>query len=261
MTADRPPFDPARIRAVAFDGYGTLFDYGIPHFRVDVATELAAQGIETDLDEFFQTWQRSYRLGDVWAFEERADPTPAGWPTPLALNGTLPDWHSQWEIWRRQFQAALDHHGIAGDATAAADRFRRALSVAPAFEEAHEAVEELAARGYLLGLLSNADEDFLQSALSRARLRFSVIQSSESLRTYKPHRAIFRALADRFGVALEEILYVGDSPFADVAGGANAGTRTAWIRREETAFPAHLPAPDVTASRLTDLLDILRGAA
>lgn len=253
-------FNPDRIRAVAFDGYGTLFDYGMPHFRVDVAATLADQGIEVDLDEFFQTWQRSYRLGDVWDQSERTDAGIAGWPTEGALNGPLPNWHSQWEIWRRQFQAALDHHGLQGDAAAAADRFRAALSDAPAYEDAHATVETLAERGYLLGLLSNADEDFLQSALSQARLRFSVIQSSESLRAYKPHRAIFQALADRFGVAPEEILYVGDSPFADVAGGANAGTRTAWIRREEAAFPAHLAPPDVTVTQLTQLLDTLRGA-
>jgi len=250
-------FDPARIRAVAFDGYGTLFDYGMPHFRVDVAAELAAQGVEVDLDEFFQTWQRSYRKGDVWDQSDRTEQGIAGWPTERSLNGPLPGWHSQWEIWRRQFQAALDHHELDADAAAAADRFRTALSAADAYPEAHEAIEGLAARGMLLGLLSNADEDFLQGALSRARLRFSVIQSSESLRAYKPHRAIFQALAHRFGMEPDEILYVGDSPFADVAGAANAGLRTAWIRREETSFPEHLAPPDVTLMQLTDLLEIL----
>lgn len=254
----RPPFEPSRIRAVAFDGYGTLFDYGMPQFRVDVAAELADQRVEVeDFDAFFLTWQRSYRAGDVWDQSDRTDPGPKGWPSESALNGPLPDWHSQWEIWRRQFQAAIEHHDVSCEAAAAADRFREALSVAPAYPEAHDAVEGLAARGYLLGLLSNADEDFLQAALSRARLRFSVIQSSESLRAYKPHRSIFLALAARFGVEPGEILYVGDSPFADVAGAANAGLRTAWIRREEVAFPEHIAPPDVTLTALTDLLDVL----
>lgn len=255
------PFDAQRIRAVAFDGYGTLFDYGMTHFRVDVAAELEAQGATVeDFDEFFLTWQRSYRAGDVWDQSDRTEQGPRGWPTERALNGPLPDWHSQWEIWRRQFQAAIDHHGVDCDAVGAADRFRASLSVAPAYPEAHDTVEGLAARGYLLGLLSNADEDFLQAALSRARLRFSVIQSSESLRAYKPHRAIYVALADRFAVEPGEILYVGDSPFADVAGAANAGLRTAWIRREETAFPEHIAPPDVTLTSLSELLDLLPGA-
>ena len=250
-------FDPSRIRAVAFDGYGTLFSYGMSDFRNEVGAILAEQGIEVDLDEFFPTWQRSYRLGDVWDQTDRDDHGPAGWPTQRALNGPLPGWHSQWEIWRRQFQAALDQHGLDGDATAAANRFRRALSDADPYPEAHDALEALAARGYLLGLLSNADEDFLQSAVSRARLRFSVIQSSESLRAYKPHRAIFNAVAERFAVAPDEVLYVGDSPYADVAGATNAGLRTAWIRRDEAALPEHIQQPDLTIAQLTELLDVL----
>ncbi|MEX2032913.1 MAG: hypothetical protein WEA81_08610, partial [Dehalococcoidia bacterium] len=73
MTSDAgTPFDPSRVRAVAFDGYGTLFDYGMPHFRIDVASVLAKQGVEVDLDAFFQTWQRSYRAGDVWDQNDRA---------------------------------------------------------------------------------------------------------------------------------------------------------------------------------------------
>jgi len=251
------PFDPSRIRAVAFDGYGTLFDYGMSHFRLEVGAILAEQRIEVDFDEFFPTWQRSYRLGDVWDQDDRDQHGPTGWPTQRALNGPLPDWHSQWEIWRRQFQAALDHHELGGDATIAANRFRHALSHADAFAEVHDAIEALATRGYLLGLLSNADEDFLQSAVSRARLRFSVIQSSESLRAYKPHRAIFQAIADRFSVQPDEVLYVGDSPYADVAGAANAGLRTAWIRRDEAPLPEHIAPPDVTIAQLTELLDFL----
>ncbi|MQC48513.1 MAG: HAD family hydrolase [Chloroflexi bacterium] len=258
-TDSHSPFDPSRIRAVAFDGYGTLLSYGMSDFRLEVASILVDQRIDVDLDEFFPTWQRSYRLGDVWDQADREVHGPTGWPTDRALNGPLPPWHSQWEIWRRQFQAALDHHGLDGDATDAANRFRRALSDANAYIEAHDALEALATRGYLLGLLSNADEDFLQSAVSRARLRFSVIQSSESLRAYKPHRAIFNALADRFAVSPQEILYVGDSPFADVAGAANAGLRTAWIRRNDASLPEHIRPPDVTIALLTELLDLLEG--
>jgi len=253
------PFDPSRIRAVAFDGYGTLFDFDMPQFRVEVSRLLAEQGLEVDHDAFFETWQKSYRVGDVWDQSDRTDLGPTGWPTDRALNGPLPPWHSQWEIWRRQFQAALDTHSLDGDSTAAADRFREALSVAAAYPEAHETVDGLAQRGLLMALLSNADEDFLQSALSRARLRFSIIQSSESLRAYKPHRAIFLALCERAACHPSEVLYVGDSPFADIAGARNAGLRTAWIHRTDHPLPVHIAPPDVHLQTLDGLLDLLPG--
>jgi len=129
------------------------------------------------------------------------------------------------------------------------------LAHAPAFPEAFEAVEKLASRGLLVGLMSNADEDFLQSAVSFNRLRFSVIQSSESLRVYKPHRASFSALCSRFGVEADEVLYVGDSAQTDVLGSLHAGMRAAWVHRnEDTKYPEDVPPPDLEVASLLDVV-------
>ena len=99
------------------------------------------------------------------------------------------------------------------------------------YDDAAEAVNGLASAGLTVGLFSNADDDFLQPAITRSGLRFSVIQTSQSLRAYKPHPVAFEALADRLGRAPEEILYVGDSAYADVHGAVRAGLRSAWVRR------------------------------
>lgn len=248
-----PPFDPTAIRAVAFDGYGTLFDFTMAHFRVEVSSLLLAQGIAVDHEAFFETWTKAYAQGDVWT-RDPGDPRPA---LDRMLAGPLPDWHSQWEIWRRQFAAALATHEVRGDAEAAADHFRARLSESPPYPDALDTVERLHARGYALALLSNADEDFLQSATVRARLRFSVIQSSESLRAYKPHHAVFGALCGRLGLEPGEVLYVGDSPIADVTGAQHAGLRAAWLRRTETPYPERAPKPDVHLDALAGLLDAL----
>lgn len=248
-------FDPSRVRAVGFDGYGTLFDFTTPDFRQHVAMILATQGIELDLDRFYETWVRSYAKAGVWPPRSEGEMVAT---SDHALNGPLPDWHSQWEIWRRQFAFALEDHGAEGDPGAAADHLRKVLSHAAPYDDARATIDGLAERGLVLGLLSNADKDFLQSALSRARLRFSVIQSSESLRAYKPHRAMFLALCARFGVEPHEVLYVGDSPYADVNGARNAGLRAAWVRRDETAYPAErVGQPDLEIDALRDLLDLL----
>ena len=252
----RPPFDASTIRAVAFDGYGTLFNFVNRDFHFAVTTILAEQGIETDIDAFFQTWVSSYSKAGVWADarvgDERPDPNHV-------LNGPLPDWHSTREIWRRQFNVAFEHYGLTGDGAAAADYLRAQLSHVDAYPDAHDTIEELARRGYLMALLSNADEDFLQSALSRARLRFSIIQSSESIRAYKPHRAIFAALCARASCEPNEVLYVGDSANADVSGAQNAGLRTAWVRRDERPYPERSAPPDLTIDQLAELLPMLPG--
>lgn len=248
-----PPFDPSAIRAVAFDGYGTLFDFTMTHFRVEVTSLLLKQRIAVDHEAFFDTWTKAYVQADVWPRE----PAGTGHMFERMLTGPIPDWHSQWEIWRRQFAAALATHTVSGDAEAAADHFRACLSESRPYADALETIEELHARGYALALLSNADEDFLQRALVQARLRFSVIQSSESLRVYKPHHAVFGALCGRLGLEPGEILYVGDSPMTDVTGAHHAGLRTAWLRRTETPYPERAARPDVHLDTLAGLLEAL----
>ena len=251
-------FDPSTIKAIAFDAYGTLFNITNTDFHIAISRLLAEQEIEVeDMDAFFDFWVKAYGKAAVWAEARAASGGAAG--GDLELNGPLPAWHSTHEIWRRQFGVAFEHYGMSGDSAAAADALRARLALADPYPDAHDTVEALAQRGYLLGLLSNADEDFLQSALSRARLRFSIIQTSESLRAYKPHRAIFEAFCLRARCEPHEVLYVGDSPIADVGGAQNAGLRTALVKREERPISERARPADVVVAQLADLVPILDG--
>ena len=103
-------------RAVAFDGYGTLFNFANADFRIAVSTILAEQGIETDHDAFFRTWVSSYSRAGVWQMARGEGQGP---DYDLVMNGPLPAWYSTWEIWRRQFGVAFEQHGVTGDGAAA----------------------------------------------------------------------------------------------------------------------------------------------
>jgi 2-haloalkanoic acid dehalogenase type II len=226
---ERAPFDPTAIRAVAFDGYGTLFDWD---FRVALADFLSQRGHAVDYEAAAKTFSsEAFSAVSVWAPGHRGEDGKLD--RKRMLDGPAPEWISTWEMWRRQFEYTFEKHGLTGDAVAGANHLRGVLSIAPAYIDAFETVERLAAHGLLLGLMSNADEDFLQGAISHNRLRFSVIQSSESLRIYKPHRAAFIALCTRLGCEPHEVLYVGDSSPTDILGALHAGLRTAWIHRAE----------------------------
>ncbi|MDA0365495.1 MAG: HAD-IA family hydrolase [Chloroflexi bacterium] len=247
--------DLSRIRAVVFDAYGTVIDFHNVEFRAAIAELLGNQRIDLNSEEFYEGWVKLYGKASPWAGSFR-EGDPANRERMLA--GPLPEWHSTWDIWRRQFALAFEQFGVEGDADAAADHLRALLSHAPPYADARETLERLDRAGYRLALLSNADEDFLQSALSRGRLRFSAIQSSEALRAYKPHRAVFVAICARLGCEPEEVLYVGDSPYADVNGGHRAGLATAWVRRSEgEPYPEQVPAPDLEVHSLAHLADVL----
>ncbi|MDA0256142.1 MAG: HAD-IA family hydrolase [Chloroflexi bacterium] len=249
--SDAPPFEGGAIRAVAFDAYGTLFRFSDHEHRLAAAEMLAEQGLEADLDAFAESLKKSFQHVSPWGDHKRED---GSLDRDYMLAGPVPGWISTWEIWRRQFAHTFEEYALAGDATAAANRLRGVLSESEPYPDAHDAIEAIAATGLLVGLLSNADEDFLQSAISRARLRFSVIQSSESLRAYKPNRAVFQAMCNRLHCAPAEVLYVGDSPQADVHGAQHAGLRTAWVRRSEsTEYPDDIPRADIEVGSLLEV--------
>lgn len=250
----REPFDPGCIRAVAFDAYDTLFDWD---FTATIAEYLAEARIECDHEAFAAYFRKdAFQAVSLWAPGHRAEDGTLD--RRKMLDGATPEWISTWEMWRRQFERTFAQHEVQGDPVQGANRLRDVLAAAPAFPEAFEAVERLAAHGLLVGLMSNADEDFLQSAVSCNRLRFSVIQSSESLRVYKPHRASFAALCGRLGHATEAVLYVGDSAQTDVLGAAHAGLRTAWVHRNADAkYPEDIVAPDLDVTSLLAVAEAL----
>ncbi len=99
------------------------------------------------------------------------------------------------------------------------------------FPHVKSLLEELKARGDLkLGVLS----DFpVQNKLSFMNLSgyWDVAFSSEDVNYLKPRPEPFQALADRMGLAPEEILYVGNNPRYDVGGARGVGMKTALLGR------------------------------
>ncbi len=220
---------------------------------------LAAQGLEhPDHDAVYRTLLQSFIKAGPWS-EHLNDEGRPDWQ--YMATGPVPEWKSTYTTWLRQWEITFAAHDLDGDPEHAANVTRAGLTDAPAYDDAHATIERLAASGYTVSLLSNADEDFLLGALSRCSFDFAAIQSSETLRTYKPNCAIFLAHCEELGVDPASVLYVGDSLPTDVRGASAAGMRTAWVRRSERAPADDLPTPDVEVAELSDLVSILDNAA
>ncbi len=89
---------------------------------------------------------------------------------------------------------------------------------------AREVLDDLKARGYLLGVISNSDgrvESYLTEANLTAHL--TVIVDSRIVGIEKPDPGIFDLALERTGVAPEQAVYVGDFYSLDVVGARNAG--------------------------------------
>ena len=250
MTASAP------IRAVAFDCFGTLIDFGDEAFTRAYGQICREQGIAFEGKVFYDKWMEVWRrlasagasadggsIGVTTGAANRpgalSEAGPAvGHPehhTPSAgrsraLDGPLPPYRPYREEWPEHFAICFEELGVHGDAGAAHQRLVELLCEAPAFPESRPVVE--AARALLpVAVLSNADDDFLHPPLAANGLEFPLLVSSQTAQAYKPHAAIFLSLVEQLGLDPQEVLYVGDSSLADIAGARNAGLRAAWVNR------------------------------
>jgi 2-haloalkanoic acid dehalogenase type II len=146
------------------------------------------------------------------------------------LYGPTPHFRPYSEEWPEHFGLCFEEFGVRGDSRAAYDQLIEIMGQARAYPESRRVVEALSRR-YPVALMSNADDNFLLPPLARNGLTFAITLSSEQARAYKPHIAIFEQLSNAMGLAPENILYVGDSRFADITGAKNAGLHAAWINR------------------------------
>jgi 2-haloalkanoic acid dehalogenase type II len=253
------------IKAVTFDCYGTLIDFGDESFARAYGQICAEQGIPLDGHVFYDKWMEVWRRlaqdgqsadgGSIGVLPATTPNTPGPLSeaetipphpdhhTPSAgrnrsLDGPVPHFRPYREEWPEHFAICFEELGVEGDPLRAHNRLVELIAEGEAFPETHRAVAAVRSR-LPIALLSNADDDFLLPCLERNRLSFPVLVSSEAARAYKPHAAIFRTLAEVLDMPPASILYVGDSRLADIAGAKNAGLQAAWINRK----------PDATANR------------
>jgi putative hydrolase of the HAD superfamily len=119
---------------------------------------------------------------------------------------------------------------------------------------AARAVQELAARGVTLGIVSNTGRTpgvVLRQVLERYGLLdyFGAISYSDEVGIRKPAAEIFEVTLARAGVGAAEAVHIGDNPDADVVGAQRIGMRaahyTAGVR--EPAARADLVIADLSA--------------
>jgi putative hydrolase of the HAD superfamily len=115
------------------------------------------------------------------------------------------------------------------------------------------ALRRLREAGWTLGVASNGMNDNQEGKLQAtglvALLDGWAISSEVGAR--KPDPAIFHALAQRLGCALEGWM-IGDSLEHDVAGGTAAGLSTVWINPTTSAPPVAQIEPTFTATSVAE---------
>ena len=108
-------------------------------------------------------------------------------------------------------------------------------------------------------VVSNIDRDDIHAAIDHHLLSLPRVVTSEDVTSYKPSPEIFNAALETLGLAPEEVLHVGDSLTADVAGANALGIPVAWVNRRNRPAPEQSRI-DHQITDLRELLPVLAGS-
>ena len=114
--------------------------------------------------------------------------------------------------------------------------------------------------GLPVGLLSNFDHaPAARRILERTGLApcLDAVLISEDEGFRKPAPRLFRKMAEALGVAPADLLFVGDTFGADVAGPQGVGMPCAWLNPKGRPRPPGAPAPDFEIQDVADTRSIL----
>ena len=172
------------------------------------------------------------------------------------------EWPSDWtdpatqrEFWVGFYRQVLADLGHGEKGMELADALFEAFSD-PAgyrlFDDVRPALDELAARGIKLGVVSNF-EPWLEDILDLQGIgdRFAAVAISGKLGVAKPDPEIFKAALTEAGADPEATVHVGDQPVNDVAAARAVGITPVLIDR----YARH-PETD-GAHRVEDLLELV----
>jgi len=196
------------ITTCIFDAYGTLFDVAA------AARNAAAEpGREAFAAPAIAANWRLKQLQYTWL---------------RAVTGPHTDF---WEVTQDGLDWALEAQGLDGDAELRA-RLLQLYWELDAYAEVPATLKALQERGKATAILSNGSPDMLAAAVTSAGLRdlLDDVLSVESVRVFKPARAVYDMVGARFGCAPQDVLFVSSNGW-DAAGAAAYGFRTIWVNR------------------------------
>lgn len=108
----------------------------------------------------------------------------------------------------------------------------------PAFPEAAETLATLREGGFQVAVLTQSALESAEELIANSGLRFDRVLSAHP---YKPDPRAYEPARGAWFVAAH---------WWDIMGAAGAGLQTAWVSRDDRAYPGAVPQPDIRAPDL-----------
>ncbi len=142
----------------------------------------------------------------------------------------------------------------------ALELIKQGLSQSKAHPEVASALERLHAHGFTLVALTNSGGKSLAERLESQNIAqyFSAMLSVQETGAYKPDQRTYRYALDKTGAEKETSIMIAAHPW-DLMGARSIGLATAFIARARTSPYPLAEEPDISATDIAELADILLG--
>ncbi len=218
-------------KVCVFDAYGTLFD-------VAAAARVAAE--EPGRAALAEVWPQ---LAEDW----RRKQLEYSW-----LRAVTGDYVPFWQVTKDGLDWAMERAGL--EDLELRERLLALYWELPAYREVPFMLAKLRAKGIATAILSNGSKDMLEGAVDSARIGeyLEAVLSVEDVGIFKPARAVYDLVGQRFDVAAAEVLFVSSNGW-DAAGAAAYGFETVWVNRAGQPQDRLMAAPTHILGDLTPL--------
>jgi len=223
------------IKLCVFDAYGTLFD---------VASAARALAAEPGRDAFAEVWPQ---VSADW----RTKQLQYSW-----LRAVTGDYCDFWKVTQDGLDWALARAGQTDP------ELREALLALywklAAYPEVPGILRNLKAAGLSTAILSNGSPKMLSAAVESAGIEALLddVLSVEAVRIFKPARAVYDLVGQRFSCAPPEVLFVSSNGW-DAASASAYGFRTLWVNRAGEPVDNLTGRPAFEAGDLTGIPALL----
>lgn len=129
----------------------------------------------------------------------------------------------------------------------------------PVHDGVQEGLSALNDEGYRITALTNSPEGIVRERMERTGLisYFECVLSAEQVQKYKPSLEVYNWTAKKLGEKKSEILLASVHGW-DIAGAADAGMQTAYIKQGKDMLYPLAPKPNLTCNNLRDLANQLK---
>lgn len=223
-----------RVKALAFDAYGTLFDV----FSVTALCEQLFPGKGNALAQLWRVKQLQYSL-------------------MRSLMGRHRDF---WGLTDDGLVFAAKSLKLDLTPEKRTKLLESYLSLA-AFSDVKPGLEALKKKGIKLAILSNGEPKMLEGAANSAGISglLDAIISVEEVKIFKVSPRVYNLGPERMKVSNPELGFISANSW-DINGAASAGLITFWIQRSAEVPPEELGfQADKVVKAITDLAPLLRG--